>query len=440
MSTENKEVEYIGENFAVLHGAGAVVSLAADIAKKPDYLITNPMPEGSIVQYWGGNNLLPSEQRQQLEKTTTAFPLIANAAKTLFGRGPQYYLEKRTSTGIVKDYTPVPEIEEFLQGIDLELIMLERWMDLKMYNNLFCEFITNGAGTKIVNITHQEAEFCRFGLIKDNKISQVLINSDWEKYPANYATVPFFDDYATSREEALKTAGAKKKFITHNNIPSPGRTLYAVPSHVGLFQTNGWIDYSLSVPLLMNKINQNGFALRYHIEIPYDFWEKTYQDWKQKTPAEQQTLKDAKMDEMNNFLKGIDNVGKNFYSHFGVHQATGKEIAGWKITELKDPIKKDQFLTSLQEADMQTARAIGVDVSLANISNQSNSMGAGSGSDKRVGMNNTISSSYAEQMIVLKPLKTVGIINQWPSNVKWTFEYEVPTTLNENKSGTKIIA
>jgi hypothetical protein len=206
-----------------------------------------------------------------------------------------------------------------------------------------------------------------------------------------------------------------------------------------LFESNGWLDYSLSVPLLMNKINNNGFNLRYHIEIPYDYWEKVYKDWNTKTPAEKRTLQDEKMNEMNTYLLGSENAGRNFYSHFGIHQATGKEIPGWKITELKDPIKKDQFLTSLQEADMQTARAIGVDVSLANISTQSNSMGAGSGSDKRVGMDNTISASYAEQMIVLKPLRTVGIVNGWPSNVKWTFEHIVPTTLNENKSGTKTV-
>jgi hypothetical protein len=67
-------------------------------------------------------------------------------------------------------------------------------------------------------------------------------------------------------------------------------------------------------------------------------------------------------------------------------------------------------------------------------------MGAGSGSDKRVGMENTISASYAEQMIVLKPLRTVGIINQWPKNIKWSFEHIIPTTLNENKAGSKTIS
>lgn len=432
-----KQVEFIGEHFAVLHGSGAVISLASDAAAKPTAPISTPYVQGSVMQNWGANNLKPTEQRQKLEKTTTAYPLLIKVATTLFGRGPQYYREVRTASGITRDYSAIPEIEDFILNNDLELIMLERWMDLKMYNNVFCEFIFNVNKNKIVNITHQEAEFCRFGLIENNIIKNVRINSNWQERPSEFVEINFLDDYSISQAEVLKKN--LKKFITHNNIPSPGRTLYAVPQHIGLFESNGWLDYSISVPLLMNKINNNGFNLRYHIEIPYDYWEKIYKDWNTKTPEEKRTLQDKKMDEMNTYLLGSDNAGKNFYSHFGIHQATGKEIPGWKITELKDPIKKDQFLTSLQEADMQTARAIGVDVSLANISTQSNSMGAGSGSDKRVGMDNTISASYAEQMIVLKPLRTIGIINGWPSNVKWSFEYIVPTTLNENKSGTKTV-
>lgn len=434
---KNKEVERIGEGFAILHGSGTVVSLAPDAITKPTTKISTPDIQGSVLQNWGSNNLKPTEQRLKLEKTTTAYPLLIKIATTLFGRGPQYYQEIRTATGIERDYSAIPEIDQFLSYNDIELIMLERWMDLKMYNNIFCEFIFNQKKNKIVNITHQEAEFCRFGKIENNIIKEVYVNSNWSDKPNDRTSIPFLDDYSITMDEVV--GKYKENFITHNNLPSPGRTLYAVPQHIGLFEANGWLDYSISVPLLMNKINSNGFNLKYHIEIPYDYWEKVYKDWNTKTPQEKSALQDEKMDEMNTYLQGSDNIGKNFYSHFGIHQATGKEISGWKITELKDPIKKDQFLTSLQEADMQTARAIGVDVSLANISTQSNSMGAGSGSDKRVGMDNTISASYAEQMIVLKPLRTVGIINGWPNNVKWTFEHLVPTSLNENKSGIKTV-
>lgn len=434
------KVERIGETFAVIHQTGTVFSLEHDAAAKPSMPIHTPENQGVPIQNWGPSNLQPTEWRQKLEQSTTAYPLIVKAATTLFGKGPQYYMEVRTKKGIERDYSPVPEVEAFLQANDIDLIMLERWMDLKTYNNVFCEFIMNKTGVKCVNITHQEAEFCRFGQIENNVIKEVLVNAYWMEKSGEYETVPFVDDYSLSREEAIKIAKQKKKFITHNNVPSPGRTLYAVPSHVGLFAVNGWLDYALSVPVLMNKINKNGFSLKYHIEIPYDYWEKAHPDWKSKTEAQKKKIQDDKMDEMGEYLASSDGAGRNFYSHFGIHQATGKETSGWRITELKDPIKKDQFLTSLQEADMQAARSIGIDVSLANISNQSNSMGAGSGSDKRVGMDNTISASYAEQMIILKPLRTIGIINNWPRNLKWTFEHIIPTSLNENKSGTKTVS
>lgn len=437
----SRDVEYIGEHFAVLRGSGTIVSFAPDVAKKPVSTPTLEQPISAKIQSWGVSNLKPTEERLKLEQTTTAYPLIIKSAETLFGQGAFYYTEERTADGIKRNFTAIPAVEKFLEYNDLDTILLERWMDLRTYNNVFCEFLFNKAGTEIVNVWHHEAEFVRFGQAdaKTREITEVLINSEWQKYPMQYTGAPFYDDYSPEREDILKRYSTKKKFVTHNYIPSPGRTLYAVPKHQALFEKDGWLDYSISVPKLMNAINQNGFNLRYHIEIPADYWEAVYKDWHQKTDKQRSDLKQAKMDAMNAYLQGVDNVGKNFYTEFGVSKATGKEMPGWRLTELKDPIRKDQFITSLQESDIQQARAIGVDVSLANISSGSNTMGAGSGSDKRVGMSNTISSSYAEQMIVLKFLKVVGIVNNWPRNLKWAFRYELPVTLNENKSGTQII-
>jgi hypothetical protein len=115
MSKEN-QVEFVGENFAVLHGSGTVVSLAPDAATKPTTPISTPFVQGTNMQYWGTNNLKPTEQRQKLEKTTTAYPLLIKMATTLFGRGPQYYREIRTEEGIKRDYSAIPEIEEFLEN------------------------------------------------------------------------------------------------------------------------------------------------------------------------------------------------------------------------------------------------------------------------------------------------------------------------------------
>jgi hypothetical protein len=415
-----------------------IFSVYDDPKLKPT-ILTPEETIGANIQDWGSGNTRPTDWRKKLEKTTTAFPLIVQSAETYFGKGLQYFREIKTAKGIERDYSLIPDVESFMEANDLDYVMLERWMDLQLYNNLFCEFLVNKKGDKIAKIVHMEAEFCRFGEIKENEILNVQVSSDWSK-GLTPVSVDFLDDYAIGNKDAVwRKIGKKKKFITHNNVPSPGRTLYAAPRHIGLFEPNGFLDFAISVPKLMNAINKNGFLLRYHIEIPYDYWTQVYKDWQMKKPEEQQKLRDDKIEEMNLFLSNSENAGKNFYSHFGIHQATGKEIPGWKITSLTDPIKKDQFLTSLQEADIQTARAIGFDASLSNISVGNNTMGAGSGSNKRVGMDNAIASSYAKQMVVLRPLWLVGRANGWPANLKWTFEHEIPTSLNENKDGVKIV-
>jgi hypothetical protein len=148
-------------------------------------------------------------------------------------------------------------------------------------------------------------------------------------------------------------------------------------------------------------------------------------------------LIDAKLDEMDQFLKGTDNAGSSFISHFVADQITGKAQDGWKIEPINDPIKKDQFLTSVQEADIQISRAIGMDASLSGIQPAGGKMGAGSGSDKRVGFTNTLNMTYAEQMIILEPLEIVKMYNDWDPNIRFMFEHEIPTTLNENKNGVK---
>jgi hypothetical protein len=390
------------------------------------------------VQNWDSNNLWPVETRLKIEASTTAFPLIGNMACMMFGKGVRYYREVRSGSEITKDFSPIPIVDQFLQDNNVNYLMLERLMDYKTYGNIFCEFILNKNNTasKIVNIAHKEAEFTRFGKIDVDTIVNVAYKSDWAKSDTP-TEIPFVMRRHLSKAGIFKVAKSKRKFVAHSCLPSPGRTLYAMPLHAGMLKKNGWLDYANSIPELMNAINKNGMLLRYHIQIPSSYWPALYKDWAILDQDKRDALIDAKLDEMDQFLKGTDNAGSSFISHFVADQITGKAQDGWKIEPINDPIKKDQFLTSVQEADIQISRAIGMDASLSGIQPAGGKMGAGSGSDKRVGFTNTLNMTYAEQMIILEPLEIVKMYNYWDANIRFMFEHEIPTTLNENKNGVK---
>jgi hypothetical protein len=420
-------------------GSGTVFSIVAspEAGSSPTSEIYSDSDVAKDYQSWEDDNLWPVKTRVKLQSSTTAYPLIAKSACLMYGKGPLYYREVRNGADVTIDWTRIPEVDEFIQNNNIDYLMLERLMDYKTYGNVFCEFILNKAVNKIVNVYHKEAEFTRFGTIKDNKVLDVKYVSNWEKSASDAIPIPFLMKRDQNTDYILKTFKSQKKFVTHSCLPSPGSTLYAKPPHIGLVKQNGWLDYANGIPELMNAINENGMMLRYHIEIPDSYWASIDPEWPNKSAAEQAKVIDAKFDQMDTFLKGKKNAASSFYSHFATDPMTGKQLPGWSIKPIEDPIKKDQFLTSVQEADIQITRAIGMDVSLAGIQPAGGKMGAGSGSDKRTAYTNSVSMSHAEAMIILEPLKLVQQVNGWDPALRFAFEYDIPTTLNEDKSGVK---
>lgn len=422
----------------------SLVSTSKKEVKPTDTQYKDAESGTAVYQPWGENDDWPVIARQKMESSTTAYSLIAQRVGLMFGKGVHYYRVVKSVDGISYDFSEIPEVEDFLESSRINFLMAERLMDFKNNGNINCEFIMNAANNKVNRLGHLDSEFCRFktnteknGDKQITKITHIGYCSDWSE-KNNVADIPYVDPKIYHDKTAiLKIANTSKKFAIHSALPSPGRTLYAFPPHGALFKKGGWLDYANGIPELMNAINENGMILKYHIQIPETHWPKKYKDWSTISQIEQLKLMEKEFDAMDEFLKGKDNAGSIFISHFAVDKVTGKAEDGWKIVALDDKLKKDQFLTSVQEADTQIARAVQMDSSMSNLQPQGGKMGAGSGSDKRVGFENMINTSYLEQMIVLEPLELVKKINEWPRNLQFFFLHDIPTSLNENKKGVK---
>lgn len=426
-----------GVQTTYLRGSGAMVTMgdgenaAATVPVKPAY---SDELESSDYQPWGPNNDEPKIARLKVEKSSTAFPLIHKRVEMMFGRGLFYYKEKKDENGkLTFEFPEDPEINEFLLNNDANYLMLERMMDYVLLNNCFAEFIKQKSNSKIVRINHLEAEFTRFGAAneKTQEIAKIQYLGDWESGDEP-ESIDFISRRNKTRDEMLKF---KKKFATHSCFPSPGRTLYAKSASAALYRDKGWLDYANSVPEIMNSINNNAMNIKYHIQIPDKYWKSVNKDWDSLDQSKREKFIGDKLDEMDKWLSGKENSHKSFISHFSTDMQ-GKKLSGWEITAIDDKSKKDAYLTSLQEADTHISRSFGIDPSLSGIQAQSSSMGAGSGSDKRVGFQNTISMSHASLYVITEPLRVVQMYNGWDPDIKWGFWHDVPTTLNEDSTGT----
>jgi hypothetical protein len=421
-----------------LPGSNTIVSLMPDTKTKATQEKFSEKPTGDYV-FWGTSNTLPSDWRKKLEASTTAYPLLFKLVTIIFGRGLYYYQENISREGnITNDFTRIPEVDEFLDNNDIPFLMKQRLMDYKFLGNCWCEFILSNDMSKITTLSHLEAEFTRFAVNSNDasKFDFIKYTGDWGS-PENIVDIPFLNRQDANADFIKKKYSGPKKFSFHSYFPSPGRTIYAFPPHGAIFKEKGWLDYTNSIPGIMNAINEQAANIKYHVRIPYDYWRHSNENWDNLEPEKQKEIIDKKLAELNDFLKQNSNAGKTLYTHFATDSITGKPLAGWEIIEMEDKAKKDSFLTSVQEGDMQTARAWGVDTSISGIQAAGGKMGAGSGSDKRTGFDNQVNSSFADVEIIVEPLKLVGKYNGWPPNLKWGFLHEIPVPLNEDLSGTK---
>lgn len=424
---------YLPESKALVTMAG--VQSSASSTSPTKVIVKDSVNEDSdTYAKWGVDNNWPTIARQKVEKSTTAAPLLFKAVSLVYGSGVQYYFEEIKDDKKVKTFKAIDEIDDFIRRNKIGRFMIEQLMDYKYYGNTWSEFILNGGRSKIDCIYHLEAEFTRLAMQSANgQIKNVYYSGKWDEDEKG-TPIPLLNPRESSNDN-IKNTFTKNKFAYHTYYPSPGRKYYAMPPHGALYQDKGWLDFSNSVPKMMNSLLENQMVIKYHIQIPYEYWGSMFSDWTTYSPAKKKKKIDEKLTELNEWLTGSKNVGKAFISHFATDPITRKKIAGWEITSIEDKIKKDEWIPSTDAADIQIARAIGTDMSMSGIAPAGGKLGAGSGSDKRTGFQNSVSLSYSEQEIIFETMYLVSQFNGWPSNIKWAFSHVMPTTLDENPTG-----
>lgn len=430
---------------ANLRGGFVISAFNGDMAASPTkepYLDQSDVANTHDFMWWGDNNDWPRMVRKKIEQSTIAAPLIFKAVCAMYGIGVRYWVENFENGSLKKEFIQVPEIEDFFNNNSIDYIVLERMMDFKYFNNIFQEFITSINGDKITHTFHLEAEFSRISKQNDktHEFDFIGFCGNWDSVDVNkLAKIPKVDPHRHHQAVWKQRAQKAKKFAVHSCFPSPGRPYYAMPSHAALYKKNGWLDYSNAIPEILNAIVNNAMNLKYHIKIPATYWAAIHNDWSLKKKEERDKIIQAKLEEMNNFLTGKNNTMKSFITEYAIDPITNKEMPGWQIDVLDDKTKVDHHLLTSQEGDQHITRALGIDPSLAGLQPQGGKMGAGSGSDKRTAFVNAMAMSHPEEKIVLDFLDVVKKYNNWPANVRFGFIHEVPTTLDNNKSGIETV-
>ncbi|HVZ96418.1 MAG TPA: hypothetical protein VG847_06060 [Chitinophagaceae bacterium] len=427
------------------------------------------------VAFWGEDNRFPQNIEQQMAYCGVGKQALNWKAQILYGNG----ILPGKITGFKDDgseiFTPLDRDKEkaiyaLIEQRSMFRFFLEYGLDWVWYYNTFPEVIFSNDCKSITGFVHQESCDARFKQMdKDGNFNTVFLSKLWGASKDQYAifdptkavkgllenpngvdvipqefikTLDAIDMYnavnsAKEIAERKKKTKGLKSAILPVNFPSVNKTYYQLPAWDGA-RLAGWVEIASKIPSMLKTLYQKAFKLRYHIEIPENFFERKYgyEIWKKMTEAEQTNKRKDLLEQMDEFLSGDENAFASFISFFEINIIDKTEYGRIKISEIPDTSKIDKEMLSMTAAELELLISMGIPPNIFGAGTVGTGQMRSGGSDLREAFLIYIASLNLERQVFLEPLYLMRDFNGWDSDIIFRHRDTILTTLDTG-SGTK---
>lgn len=383
------------------------------------------------IRQWGKKNNLP-QMREDLVSGSNIVPALLNTKRDmLLGAGLMAYRERFEDGALAIDEIDMPPvIASWIEEAGFEKELRSAARELEWHANVFTEFVMDKGG-RVKSIRTKECTEVR---AEEKTVDNVIKNFYWS---AGWGVSSQKEEFQKKiiRIPAYDPAQKQKKFLLHTgNDTCRTDKYYFSPAWWSGWQ---WIDLANTIPHFHRSNLQHGYTIRYHIEIPEDYFETD--DIDSRTPEDvgnaldvQETRKKDLINHLNEFLAGAKNAGRAFVSTYRTD--LGKEFPGIKITAIKTDLQDKALIELFTASNQANISAQAIHPVLAAIETQGK---LSSGSEIRNAFTMYMAiKAPTQRNILLEPLRLVGKINGWPADVKIGFRDIKLTTLDESKTGT----
>jgi hypothetical protein len=227
------------------------------------------------------------------------------------------------------------------------------------------------------------------------------------------------------------------KFMYHTGDDLLYDDYYFIPRWWG---GKDWIILSNRVPVFHNRNLDNGYLIRWHIEIPKDYFRDYSAAMQAAGDMETTKVKETEarkkfLKKLNEFLAGEDGAGRAVITEYEINRQLGKEFPGIKITALNVDIKDNALLGVFAASNDANISGQGVPPALASIQTPGK---LGSGSETRNSFNVWLATKAPiPRDLLLEPIYLAAKKNGWDPKIKFGFRDIELTSLDDNKAGTQ---
>lgn len=336
------------------------------------------LTDGTRYMPWGGDNKLPYNILDMVEKDETLSTCQMFNAEVCYGSGLSYNTEN--CSAMVKE-----EVEDFLLANSLPAYFLGVCQDFKHFGWCVSVIILDNEGRKIVSIHRKEVCYCRFSPAKKNGTIEFVLYANWnksigsieevEKIPLLSMDSPWLD-----LQERMKKKNAPRKYAVVCRVPTPDSTYYPIPYYAALFRGK-WYNIKQLIGMAKEAKLKNSAPLKYHIEVSQRYWEGIFKRERITDLKKQQERVVKEKQLIIDFLTGAENSGKALFSTFYI-SPNGQEQHDVVISRIDEDKEGGDWSTDIQEAVNMFCFTMRVHSNLVG-SVPGKSQSNNSGSDKR---------------------------------------------------------
>ena len=194
---------------------------------------------------------------------------------------------------------------------------------------------------------------------------------------------------------------------------------------------------SPSYPHFLKKAYKNQITWKWHVQIPYSYWEKKYPS-KDYSAKEREAAIQKYMDSVEQNLCGPDNAEKPIFSHYAVNEMNGRIEEEWKIKPLENKYQGSDNLPVSAAANSEILFALMVNPNVLGAGMPGGTYaGNQGGSNIREAFLVNIANAWIDRQNILDPIELYIKMNGMPE-CELRFRNTVLVTLDTG-SGTKNI-
>lgn len=407
----------------------------------------NPVPGYPELRYmpWGADNELPFRLMRIIGSDEVLSQNLYFNILTAYGGGLKY-VDRDSQLP-----TANPAIEAFMLHNSLDEFYLEQCTDIKYYFFAVAVLILSKDGSKIVQVRHKDACYCRFEKAdRKGRINHVFF-ANWrkissltkkdvemvtlldEKDPLGHLQVLLGKAPGADGQERERTTA--RKFAVVMKFPTPGQRYYPTPYYSAIFRGD-WFDLKRLIGKAKKAKIRNTASVKYHVEINREYWTSIFTNEGITDPAKKAERIKKEQENIKNFITGSENSGKVWISSFYI-TPDGREQSMIRITRVSTEKEGGDWSEDIQETSNMLCYAQNTHPNLVGATpgkSQSNN----SGSDKRELFTLKQSLETSIHDMLLKVHQVIIHYNEWQNEVKPFVPMILLSTLDKNTDAVRV--